>query len=118
MYKLLSKVLANRMKPLMPLIIFNSQSAFVHGRWISNNILITYELVHFLKRRKIGKQGSISIKLDTSKAYDRVEWGYLEHILVALNFPSHFIHLIMLSVKSATFFVINNGESKGFITPS
>lgn len=60
----------------------------------------------------------MSIKLHMSKAYDRVEWDYLEHVLRAFNFPSHMISLIMLYVKSTTYSVKVNDEPRGFIQPS
>lgn len=116
--KLLSKVLANRIKSLLTSLVPDSQSVFVPKRQISDNILVAYEILHFLKKRKRGRQGSIFIKLDVGKAYDRIEWGYLEHVLVALNFPPHFIHLLILYVNSTTFSIMINEEPRGLISPS
>lgn len=73
LYKLISKAIANNLKMLLPLIISESQSAFVPRRHIFDNILIAYELIHFLLRKIRGKKGFMSIKLDMSKAYNRVE---------------------------------------------
>jgi hypothetical protein len=67
------KVLANRLKKILPDIISLTQSAFIPGRLISDNILIAYELTHYLKNKKRGKIGYAAIKLDMSKAYDRME---------------------------------------------
>lgn len=72
-YKLISKVIANRLTLVLPLLISETQSAFVAGRQITDNILIAYELIHFLRKKTRGKQGFMSIKLDINKAYDRVE---------------------------------------------
>lgn len=76
-YKLISKAVANRLKRTLPEIISPSQSAFVSGCLIIDNILIAYEMTHFLKKRRKGEEGSTAIKLDLSKVYDRVEWGFL-----------------------------------------
>lgn len=70
LYKLISKVIANRLKPILPALISDSQSAFVLKRHITNNILVAYEVFHFLRRKKKGNQGFMSLKIDMSKAYD------------------------------------------------
>lgn len=73
LYKLISKVLANRIRIFLLMLIFESQTTFVPRRLITNNILIVYEIIHFLKRKHMGNQGFMSLKLDMSKAYDRME---------------------------------------------
>ncbi|KAL0463002.1 UNVERIFIED_CONTAM: Retrovirus-related Pol polyprotein from type-1 retrotransposable element R2 [Sesamum latifolium] len=72
-YKLISKVLANRLKPFLESIISSSQSAFIPGRLITDNVLVAYEINHYLSHKRQGKVGFASLKLDISKAYDRVE---------------------------------------------
>ncbi|KAL0326477.1 UNVERIFIED_CONTAM: hypothetical protein Sangu_1725700 [Sesamum angustifolium] len=76
--------IANRMKPILDRIISPSQSAFVPGRLISDNILLAFELNHFLNSKSRGEQGWMALKLDVSKAYDKVEWSFLEQKLSAL----------------------------------
>lgn len=73
LYKLISKVVANRLKVLLPYLILDSQSDFVLGRQIMDKILIAYEVIHFLRRKSNGTQCFMSLKLDISKAYNRVE---------------------------------------------
>ncbi|KAL0360990.1 UNVERIFIED_CONTAM: putative mitochondrial protein [Sesamum radiatum] len=81
-YKITSKAITNRLKPFMNSIISDSQSAFIPGRLISDNILVAYEVNHFLKSKTGGKKRFAAIKLDMSKAYDRVEWCFLERMLL------------------------------------
>lgn len=73
LYKIVSKVLVNRLKYVLPSIIFYSQSAFVANHLITDNVLVVYELTHAIKLTKIGKKKYFSMKLDISKAYDRIE---------------------------------------------
>jgi hypothetical protein len=72
-YKIAPKVLSNRLKIILPDIISPNQSTFVPGRLITDNVLIAYEMNHFMQNRRRGEEGYATLKLDMSKAYDRVE---------------------------------------------
>lgn len=99
-YKLVSKVIANRLKCILGEIISDNQSAFVPGRLISDNTLLAYEMTHFLKRKRVGGAGYAALKLDMSKAYDRVEWSFLERMLNQLGFCEGFVQLISKCIRS------------------
>jgi hypothetical protein len=91
-------MLANRLRNILPEIISVHQSAFVLGRMITDNILLEYECIHAIKRKK-GKTGLCAIKLDMHKAYDRVEWLFLKQIMLKLGFDPRWIELIMACVS-------------------
>jgi hypothetical protein len=115
-YKLISKVLANRFKGVLPGIISSSQSAFLAGRLITDNVIIVYEILHTMQNRLWSKVGFMGLKLDMSKAYDRVEWAFLETVMMRLGFGDRWIHLVMACVKSETYSVVVSGNSVGSIT--
>ncbi|GKV53234.1 hypothetical protein SLEP1_g59770, partial [Rubroshorea leprosula] len=83
LYKLLAKVLANRLKMVMSDIISDSQSAFVGGRQLVDSVLILNEVVHEVKSRK---QQSFMFKADFEKAYDCVDWGFLDWMMDSMGF--------------------------------
>ena len=72
-YKIISKVLANRLKPMLHSIISKTQNAFIVDRLITDNILIVFESLHHMKTNCTRKKGFMAMKLDMSKAYDKVE---------------------------------------------
>jgi hypothetical protein len=109
-YKLVSKVLANRLKQVLPEIISPNQSAFVRGRLITDNNLLAYECTHFMQNKRGGKEGYAAVKLDMSKAYDRVEWDFLEKMMRKMGFKERWIERIMLSITTVTYQFHVNGE--------
>jgi hypothetical protein len=116
-YKLISKIIANRLKQILPKIISPNQSAFVPGRLITDNILLAYECTHFMKNKYRGKDGYATIKLDMSKAYDRVKWSFIEKMLRKLGFTEQWIKLVMVCISSVKYQVQINGELTDTITP-
>jgi len=109
-YKVVSKVLANRLRAILPEIITPNQSAFVSGRLILDNILIAYEITHYLVNKREGNMGYAAIKLDMSKEYDRVEWNFLKAMMQRLGFHDRWISLIMKYVTTVRYQVKVNGD--------
>ena len=75
--QLVLKVLANKVKTILPNAISDSQSAFVPSRLIMDNTIVAYEMLHCMQNRRKGKIGHMVVELNISKAYDRVEWDFL-----------------------------------------
>jgi hypothetical protein len=117
LYKICSKVIANRLRAVLDEIISIEQSAFVPGRLITNNVLVAYEHIHYLKRKK-GKTGACAVKLDMAKAYDRVEWTYLHSIMIKLGFNENLVNLIMKYVETVRFSVRVNGQLSNAFYPT
>jgi hypothetical protein len=118
MYKLISKVLANKLKVVLPAIISCSQSAFIPRGLILDNIIVAFETMHTMHTRMWSKVGYMGVKLDMSKAYDRVEWKFLEALMIRMGFDMRWVHLIMQCVTSVQYLVIINGSPVGEIRPS
>ncbi|CAI8612525.1 unnamed protein product [Vicia faba] len=88
--KAVTKSIANRLKTFLPGIISEKQSAFIWGRLITDNALIAMECFHWMKHKKNGRKGTMALKLDTSKASDRLEWNFVSETLEKNGIsPSH-----------------------------
>ena len=117
-YKVVSKVLTNRLKCILPSVISENQSAFQAGMVITDNILMAFETLHYMKHHQSGKSGFMALKLDMSKAYDQVEWKYLELIMKAMDFADRWVALMMECISTVTYLILINGERNLFNYPS
>ena len=117
-YKIIFKVMANRLKQILPNLISPTQSAFVPSRLITDNVLVAYETLHSMHCKKKGKKGALGLKLDISKAYDRVKWAFLEKIMYNLGFPEAWIERVMSCVSTLSFSIRINGKAYGNIIPT
>ena len=120
-YMIISKVIANRLKPLLNSIISETQSAFIASRLITDNVLIAFELLHHMKIGCLGKKGFMALKLNMSKAYDRVEWVFLKNILLSLGslgFQQSWVNLIVECVTTVSYSILVNREPEGMIYSS
>lgn len=117
LYKIIAKVLANRLKVILPGLISENQSAFVPGRSISDNVLVAFETLHYMKLKNKGHEGDVALKLDISKAYDRVNWQYLRQMMLNMGFSLKWIRWIILCVTSVNYMISFNGSLVGPIIP-
>ncbi|XP_058726136.1 uncharacterized protein LOC131597455 [Vicia villosa] len=116
-YKLVAKMLANRLKLVLYKCVSEEQLAFVEGRSIIDNALGSTEIIHALKRKTSGNTAHLALKIDISKAYDRVDWGFLRAILLRLGFDERWIHWLMMCVTSVHYSVLVNSDRVGPIIP-
>lgn len=117
-YKIIAKILTRRLKPMLPFLISNTQSAFVAGRAISDNILITHETLHYLCTSEAKKRCSMAVKTDMSKAYDRIEWRFVKEVLDMIGFYDLWISWIMKCIETVSYSFLINGAPQGLVTPS
>ncbi|GKD29751.1 hypothetical protein Tco_1240529 [Tanacetum coccineum] len=112
MFKCISKIIANRIKESLKTLVSPNQSAFVPGRSIADNILLTQELMHnYHLDRGVPR---CAFKVDIQKAYDTVDWAFLKNILAGFGFHARMIGWIMECVTTTSFSLSINGSLHGF----
>ena len=112
------KVLANCLKQILPRVISEAQSAFIPERIITDHTTIAFEVLHRMRNRRRGKDGQMAIKLDISKAYDRVVWQFLRKMMIRLRFDQQWVTLVMETIHTTSYPVLINGEPQGFVQPT
>ena len=105
--KLVTKIMANQLAPLLDRLVATNQSAFTRGRCIHDNFMLVQQTIKVLHHRKIA---SLFLKLDISKAFDSVAWAFLLEILEHLGFGAVWRTLTSNLLKSASTEVLLNGE--------
>ncbi|XP_057432258.1 uncharacterized protein LOC130725012 [Lotus japonicus] len=109
-YKIVSKVLANRIKKVLPSVINEAQSAFLEGRGLMDSVVVANEWAHDAKSRK---KGSMAFKVDFEKAYDSVRWDFLYYMMHRMNFGDQWISWIKGCIEPTRVSVLINGSPSG-----
>ncbi|GJZ13757.1 hypothetical protein Tco_0548987 [Tanacetum coccineum] len=112
LFKCISKIISNRVKGSLADLVSLNQSAFVPGRRISDNILLTQELMHNYHLDRGPPR--CAFKVDIQKSYDTVDWGFLKSILIGFGFHSRMIGWIIECVTTTLFSLCINGSLHGF----
>ena len=117
LYKLLSCIIMHRLKPYMAEAINCCQAGFVSGHRTSDNIIIVQEVIRTLISRR-GRTGYVALKLDLEKAYDHLEWSFIQETLEFFQVPPNLIALIMNMISSTCFHILWNGSPLSKVVPS
>ena len=112
-YKIISKILANRLKNVLPKVIHSSQSAFIKGRGLMDSILVANETV---EECRLKKKRLVIVKVDYEKAYDSINWDFLYYMLNRMGFCDRWIGWIQECLGSSSVSVLVNGSpTKEFV---
>ena len=107
-YKIITKVVANRLKNIMAKLVGPMQSSFLPGRHITDNIVIAQEVIHSMNNKK-GRMGRMAIKIDLEKAYDILSWDFIEDTLKDIGILEKLQKVIMQCISSSSIRLIWNG---------
>ncbi|KAJ3699695.1 hypothetical protein LUZ61_003400 [Rhynchospora tenuis] len=116
-YKLISKLLSRRLKPIIPLLVSDTQAAFTLGRQIRDNIIVFREVIHSFSLSSYRKH-SFCLKVDLSKAFDRLRWPYILAVMQTYGLPATFTTWVQACVQSASYSILINGSVDGYIQPT
>ncbi|KAM6577500.1 hypothetical protein CsatB_029337 [Cannabis sativa] len=110
-YKCISKMICSRLAEVLPILVQSNQGAFVKNRLLAHNIMVFQDLLKGYLRKNISAR--CIMKIDLSKAYDTVDWQFVEDLLNNLCFPSRFINWIMTCLKGTSYNLLMNGRIQG-----
>ncbi|PKI47068.1 hypothetical protein CRG98_032544 [Punica granatum] len=115
-YKVISKVIAGRLKPLLYKLISPNQIAFIEGRWINENGLLAQEIIHTMKTSR-ARKGWVTMKIDLMKAFDKLEWSFIITVLRQFGFHEKFIAWIHQCISTSAMSILINGSPHGYFSP-
>lgn len=112
-YKIITKIIVHRIRPLVPKLINPTQNSFLKGRRTVDNAILVQEIMHFFRKIQ-GRVGNTLIKIDLEKAFDRLEWSFIRFSLQHLHFPPPLTNFIMYYVTTSTISILINGKPTPF----
>ena len=115
LYKIIAKVLSGHLCKVLHATISGSQGAFVKGRHIMDAVLIANEVV--AEKKRSGEEGVV-FKIDFEKAYDHVDWGFLNHVLQRKGLSQKWRSWIRGCLSLSSFAILVNGNAKGWVKAS
>lgn len=115
-YKCVSKVVVNRLKSYLADLVSPYQTSFVPGRHIQDNVVLVKELFHIMSRLK-GKKGFFAINIDLEKAYDRMDWDFLNKVLMEIELPEDFKRVMVDCCSTVSSQIIWNGSLTESFSP-
>ncbi|PKA62376.1 putative mitochondrial protein [Apostasia shenzhenica] len=113
-YKVIAKILINRVKDVLSSLISQEQGAFVPGRGIADNCLLAQEIMQKLASSE-SSTGYMSVKVDMEQAYDRMRWDFLQKILQHFGFPDNWSKWALACVEAPRFALMINGRKSNWI---
>lgn len=116
-YKIITKIIASRLRRHFPNLISHSQSSFLARRRATDNGIIIQEFItHFGKMK--GKKANMILKIDLEKVFDRIKWSFIKQALHFFNIPNNMIKLIMSCISTSSIYILINGGRTNFFRPS
>ena len=113
-YKITTKVIVNRLKPILLGLISLEQSRFVEGRQITDGIILVHKMLHSINVKKLL---GMMVKLDIAKAYDKIIWHFIRSMLEDFGFRVEWVNWIMNLVSYSFFYILVNGVPSRIAKP-
>ncbi len=110
-YKIIAKLIENRLKIVLPVLINNDQTGYLKNRYIGENIRLL-QAISFLTEHT--KTSAILLSIDFEKAFDSLNWNFSFKVLKHVNFGDKIIGYIQMMYNNIDFIVLNNGNTGGF----
>lgn len=110
------KDLISKIKSMLPKLAAPNQGSFVPGHYIMENIIVAQEVIHSVRGLK-GRQEFMAVKVDLEKAYDCLNWKFLEDTLVDIRFLPKFIQTVIPCVTEANMQVLWGGSKTSYFKP-